>query len=46
MYDIKKLKIAVSHKMALSFRVDFTCRVVNGSRSQAISMVVNILGCV
>ena len=42
MYNIMKLKIHIRHKMTL--RVDFTCRVVNGSRSQVISMVVNVLG--
>ena len=41
-----KLKIHIRYKMTL--RVDFTCRVtlVNGSRSQVISMVVNVLGSV
>lgn len=42
MYNIMKLKIHIRYKMTL--RVDFTCRVVNGSRSQVISMVVNALG--
>ena len=32
--------------MAQSLRVDFNCRVVGGSRSQVISMVVNVLGSV
>lgn len=44
MYNIMKLKIHIRYKMTL--RVDFTCRIVNGSRSQVISMVVNVLGSV
>lgn len=44
MYNIMKLKIHTRYKMTL--RADFTCRVVNGSRSQVISMIVNVLGSV
>ena len=46
MHNIKKLKIHIGYKMTQSLILDFTFRVVNGSRSQVISMIVNVFGSV
>ena len=46
MYNIKNFKIKIGYKTAQSLRVDCNCRVVGGSRSQIISMVVNVPGSV